>query len=66
MDTNKLRYFVADRGKTLSALGRALEISKTALYRKMSGKTEFTREEIERIIHFLDLSERDTMDIFFT
>ncbi|MCD7837901.1 MAG: DUF739 family protein [Clostridiales bacterium] len=65
MDANKLRYFIADRGETLSTYEMALGISKTALYRKMKGKTEFTREEIEKTIHFLNLSKEDTMSIFF-
>lgn len=66
MDTNKLKYFLAARGETLSSYEQALGVSKTALYRKMKGKTEFTREEIEKTIRFLHLTEADTMSIFFS
>lgn len=65
MDVNKLRYFIADRGMNMAAYEQALGISRTALYRKMSGKTEFTRDEIEKTIVFLRLSEADTISIFF-
>ncbi len=65
MDVNKLKYYIADRGESLSTYERALGISKTALYRKMRGQTEFTRDEIEKTIRFLRLSEADTISVFF-
>jgi hypothetical protein len=65
VDVNKLKYFIADRGKTLAAYEQALGISKTALYRKMRGQTEFTRDEIEKTIRFLRLNESDTISVFF-
>lgn len=65
MDTNKLRYFIADRGKSISDIEAALGISKTALYRKMNSKSEFTREEIQKLILVLGLSDEETMSVFF-
>ena len=66
MDTAKLRYYISVRGKTVNSYGDALGISKAALYRKMNRKTEFTREEIQKTIIFLKLSDVETMEIFFT
>ncbi|MCD8381506.1 MAG: XRE family transcriptional regulator [Clostridiales bacterium] len=65
MDANMLRYYIADRGQTMASYEQALGISKTALYRKMKGMSEFTREEIEKTIHFLELNEGETMAVFF-
>ncbi|MCI9387574.1 MAG: hypothetical protein K1W36_06735 [Lachnospiraceae bacterium] len=65
MDTNKLRYYIADRKKSLSEFGNALCISHSALHRKMKGETEFTRKEIQTTITFLNLSCNEVMDIFF-
>ena len=65
MDANKLRYYIANRGRNISDLEKAIGISKTALYRKMRGKTEFTREEIQKIIDYLGLSDAETIEIFF-
>ncbi|MCD8381896.1 MAG: hypothetical protein LUC30_03115 [Clostridiales bacterium] len=65
MNSNMLRYYIAERGQTLAAYNQALGISKTALYRKMKGSSEFTREEIEKTIRFLRLNEDETMTVFF-
>ena len=65
MDCAKLRYYITIRGKNIELYGKALEISKSTLYRKMSRKTEFTREEIQKTISFLKLSDREIMEIFF-
>lgn len=65
MDANKLRYYIADRGKNMASFEAELGISKTALYRKMNGKSEFTRAEIQRAILYLGLSEEETMSVFF-
>lgn len=65
MNANKLRYYIADRGRTLNDFKEALGISKTALYRKMNGKSEFKREEIQKAIFWLRLSNEETMAIFF-
>lgn len=66
MNANKLRYYIAERGKTLTDFEAALGISKAALYRKMNGKSEFTREEIQKAIFWLGLSDEETMAIFFS
>ena len=66
MDTAKLRYYIEIRGKTISSYGAALGVSKTALYRKMRKETEFTREEIQKTMKYLELSDNETIEIFFT
>lgn len=51
--------------KKISEVAEILEISKSALYRKLNGKTEFTRHEIEMLIKYLGLSVELAMEIFF-
>lgn len=52
MDVAKLRYYISIREETIGSYSEALGISKTALYRKMNKKTEFTRNEIQKTIDF--------------
>lgn len=65
MDANKLKYYIAARGKTLADVETALKIGKATLYRKINGKTEFTLLELRRIIILLGLSVDEIMEIFF-
>lgn len=49
----------------LLKLGEILKISRTALYRKMNGQSDFTRSEIQVIINTLELDKDKTESIFF-
>ena len=66
MNTQALRARLVLKSKKMDDLARALHISKSALYRRMNGTASFNREEILGIIHFLDLSSAEAMQIFFT
>ncbi len=63
MDSNALRALLALNGKKTRDLEQALGISKSALYRKMNGESDFTRKEIGIIISYLGI--KDPMAIFF-
>lgn len=63
MNKARLEYEMKIRGITYTELGKVLGISRSALYKKCSGKSEFTRAEIEKIIEFLHLES--PMGIFF-
>jgi len=65
MDTRLLRSQILLRNKKIPEVAQKLEISKSALYRKLKGQTEFTRKEINEIIDFLQLDEDMTIRIFF-
>jgi len=43
-----------------------LNLSRSALYRKMTGKSDFTRTEIQVIINELELDKDKTESIFFS
>lgn len=64
MDRYKLEYEMKSKGVTVEELCKAIGMSKAAYYRKLKGRTEFTRGEIQKMIDFLNLE--DPMDIFIT
>lgn len=66
MNVNLLKSQIALKGKTIKEIALKLNISKSALYRKMYGKSEFTRSEISILISFLEIDVEQAMEIFFT
>ena len=66
MNINVFKSELALHGMKMSELAGVLQISKTALYRKASGKSEFTRREIMTIVQALNLTEGKIIDIFFS
>lgn len=63
MDKLKLEYEMKSRGVSVDALCEEIGISRSAYYRKVSGKSEFTQGEIQKIVDYLGLSS--PMGIFF-
>jgi hypothetical protein len=55
MDKAKLRYEMEKRGVSCKELCDVLRMSKSAFYRKCTGKSEFTQGEIQIIVDYLDL-----------
>lgn len=66
MNVNMLKAQIALKGKKISDIAKLLEISKSAIYRKLSGKSDFTRKEILLLINFLDINTDKAMEIFFS
>lgn len=65
MNTNLLKSQIVLTGKTIKDISEVLNISKSAMYRKMHGKSEFTRLEISKLIDYLSISHDKAMEIFF-
>lgn len=66
MNKLKLEYEMKMKGITASEMCNALQISRSAFYRKCNGKTEFTRREIEEIIEILEIDKVEALEgIFF-
>lgn len=65
MNVNLLKSQIALRGKSFKEIAIKLKISKSALYRKMYGKSEFTRVEISILIAYLEIDTEQAMEIFF-
>lgn len=63
MNKARLRYEMDTRAVSVEDLCAYIGISKSAFYKKLNGKSEFTRREIERICQRLELDS--PVDIFF-
>lgn len=64
-DKTLFLYHVARKKKTLGAVSTMLEINPATLTRKMSGESDFTRDEVQKLKKFLELSVVDADKIFF-
>lgn len=62
---NKALLFYEMKKKDISqgALCKAIDMSRSAFYRKCNGLSEFTQSEIQRIVEILQLES--PVDIFF-
>lgn len=63
MDDALLEYHMKKQGVTIADLCQELGISRSALYRKRTGKSEFTQGEIQKIVDVLNLNS--PVPIFF-
>lgn len=63
MDKYKLEYEMKKRGVNIEELCKAIDMSRSAFYRKCNGVSEFTQGEIQAIVDYLDLPS--PMGIFF-
>lgn len=62
---NKFRGKVVERGLTLADVSAGIGVNPATLTRKMSGESEFTRSEIQKIRNILNLSDEELNGIFF-
>ena len=65
MNTNKLLGKIKERGETLQSIAEKMRISLSALRRKLYGKTQFNRQEIENMGEVLELTNQELLEIFF-
>lgn len=65
MNINLLKSQMALKGKKTSEVAESLNISKSAMYRKLNGNSDFTRKEICQLIICLGIETEKAMDIFF-
>ena len=65
MNTNKLRSVMVLHGDNGVKLARALGISQNSLSKKMTGKSQFTQDEIWQIKERYGLTPVEVDEIFF-
>lgn len=65
INTDKLKGAIFVHGKNISETAEALKMSKSAFYRRLYGKVEFDREEMNQLSNFLGLSDAEVLAIFF-
>lgn len=62
---NEFRAILARKEISASVLAKALGIDSATLSRKISGQSDFYRNEIEKICQILKLTPQETLQIFF-
>ena len=65
MNVKLLKSQIVLNQYTLVQVAAYLEISRSALYRKISGESEFTRKEVLKLKFLLKLSDHQVIEIFF-
>ena len=64
MMRNVLKAEFMLRGKSIPDVAKDLNLSKKTLYRKLNGESEFTRDEMSRMINYLELDKDKAFNIF--
>lgn len=62
---NEFRAILVRKEISASEIAKELGIDPATLSRKISGQSDFYRNEIEKICRILELSPDETMQIFF-
>ena len=65
MNKDELKAQIVRKNRTANQLCSAIGISRTAWFRKLNGKSQFTLKEIINIREELDLDDKQTNIIFF-
>ena len=65
MNADKIRGKIAENRMSISEFCKVAGFVRCTFDRKMSGDSEFSRDEIERIISVLNLTDDETRTIFF-
>ena len=65
MNTKELKIQMIRENKTVNQLCEAIGICRSAWFRKVSGKSQFTQGEISKLRFELDLDDQMTGIIFF-
>lgn len=62
---NRLKFLgkVKEEGKTIKDVANFLGLNVATLYRKMNGESDFYREEMQKLITYLNIT--NPMEIFF-
>ncbi len=64
-DRDLFNYYIARAKQTKSSVAAHLNIDVATLYRKSTGVSEFTRDEIQKLKDFLNLTDSEAMRVFF-
>ena len=65
MNANKLLGKIREAQLSQCEVAKRMGISPSALYHKISGKSQFTRDEIIKLCDILALDDAELMAIFF-
>lgn len=65
MNVSLLKYIMEKRGVTKKDLAECIGIKYNAICLRLNGKIDFKRNEISKIVQFLNLSDEQIINIFF-
>lgn len=65
MRLNELKFEISKKRYGMSEFAELLGLSRSTLFRKINGITEFKLAEIQQIKKLLNLSDQRTIEIFF-
>lgn len=65
MNSNLLDYKAKTMGLSVADVANALGVDESTYYRKRSGRTDFTRNELRILRDLLNLSAEEMNEIFF-
>lgn len=65
-DTGLLRETIEKSGISVTFIAKSLGISRTGLYKKLNGKTEFKVSEISKMKDILNITPKERDAIFFS
>lgn len=65
MNCNLLKFYMAENNDTMEALSKVLDIHYNTLSLKLSGKREFTQQEIKIISERYNLTAEEVVKVFF-
>lgn len=63
---NKVKGMVMSKGSSCGKLAKELGITPTTLSTRLSGKTEFSKSELDTVKRVYNLSNDEFIEIFFT
>ena len=66
MNILKLKARIIEEGYSIRTLAKPLGIKDATLYKKVSGKVQFTMRELQILKKILHLSNDEFVDIFFS
>lgn len=62
---NEFKAAMARKELSVTDIAKEMGIDPATLFRKISGQSDFYRNEIEKLCQILELSAEDTLKIFF-
>jgi betR domain len=65
MNRNLLEAKLKEKGSNVAEISKIIGVEPSTFYRKLSGKSDFFRKEIEKIVKYLNLSIDEMERIFF-
>ena len=65
MNANGLKGCIYSKGLKISEVAAKLGIDRSALWKKMTGVSDFTRGEVLKLSEILSLTNDEMMSIFF-